>query len=60
MDADDKMFGKERVLDELNRLIEAGPFSPKTLIEHMTQAIHDFVGDTVQSDDLTLLAIKRK
>jgi sigma-B regulation protein RsbU (phosphoserine phosphatase) len=60
MDADDKMFGKERVHDEINRLIEAGPFYPKTLIERMTQAIHDFVGDTVQSDDLTLLAIKRK
>jgi hypothetical protein len=26
----------------------------------MTQAVHDFVGDTEQSDDLTMMAIKLK
>ena len=30
------------------------------LIERMTQAVADFVGDTEQSDDLTMLAIQWK
>jgi serine phosphatase RsbU (regulator of sigma subunit) len=30
------------------------------LIERMTQAVHDFIGDTEQSDDLTMLAIHQK
>ena len=29
-------------------------------IETMTDAVHQFVGDTEQSDDLTMLAIKFK
>ena len=32
--------------------------SPETLISAMTDAVHEFVGDTEQSDDLTMLAIK--
>ena len=32
--------------------------SPQELIETMTDAVHQFVGDTEQSDDLTMLAIK--
>ena len=32
--------------------------SPKVLIGQMTEAIHNFVGDTEQSDDLTMLAIR--
>jgi serine phosphatase RsbU (regulator of sigma subunit) len=33
---------------------------PQTLIERMTQAVADFVGDTEQSDDLTMLAMQWK
>ena len=32
--------------------------APKALIERMTQAIHAFVGDTEQSDDLTMLCLR--
>ncbi|MBR5067864.1 MAG: SpoIIE family protein phosphatase [Bacteroidales bacterium] len=31
--------------------------SPKSLIDRMTEAVHDFVSDTEQSDDLTMMAI---
>jgi sigma-B regulation protein RsbU (phosphoserine phosphatase) len=34
--------------------------SPQELIEAMTTAVHQYVGDIEQSDDLTLLAIKYK
>ena len=30
------------------------------MIEQMTQAVHEFVGDAEQSDDLTMLAIQYK
>ena len=30
---------------------------PRMLIERMTQAVADFVGDTEQSDDLTMLCL---
>ena len=33
---------------------------PSALIERMTQAVADFVGDTEQSDDLTMLAMQWK
>ena len=58
MDADDNQFGDDRILDEVNRAIQAGQLAPKALIERMTQAVHDFVGDTEQSDDLTMLVIQ--
>lgn len=59
MKANYKMFGIERVFDEVNRAILAGEFSPKVLIERMTQAVNDFIGDDEQSDDLTMMAIRR-
>ena len=57
MTADKKMFGREQILDEINRAIQAGQVAPKALIERMTAAVQAFVGDTEQSDDLTMLAI---
>ena len=59
MDADNSMFGEERIFDETGRAIQAAQLSPKALIDRMTQAVHAFVGDTEQSDDLTLMAIRR-
>ena len=32
----------------------------RALVERMTQAVADFVGDTEQSDDLTMLAMQWK
>lgn len=57
MTADKKMFGREQIIDEINRAIQAGQVAPKALIERMTAAVQAFVGDTEQSDDLTMLAI---
>ena len=58
MDADNKEFGDDRILDEVNRAVQAGQVTPKALIDQMTKAVHDFVGDTEQSDDLTMLVIQ--
>ena len=55
--ADKKMFRETGILEEANRALHSGRISPKELIDGMTQAVHDFVGDTEQSDDLTMLAI---
>ena len=57
MTADKKMFGREQIIDEINRAIQTGQVAPKALIERMTAAVQAFVGDTEQSDDLTMLAI---
>ena len=48
------LFGMERV-DEVIATFEG---SPQELIETMTAAVHQFVGDTEQSDDLTMLAFR--
>ena len=54
--AQQQLFGEQRVTDVIS-LFEG---SPQELIETMTDAVHQFVGDTEQSDDLTMLAIKYK
>ena len=54
-----KMFGEKRILDEVDRAIQAEQLSPKALIDRMTQAVHAFVGDFEQSDDLTMMAIRQ-
>ena len=58
MDADNNEFGDDRILDEVNGAIEAGQLVPKALIDRMTQAVHEFVGDAEQSDDLTMLVVQ--
>ena len=57
LNAEEKMFGEERILNEMNRAIQARELSPRPLIERMTGAVHNFAGNTEQSDDLTMLAI---
>ena len=51
-----KQFGMQRITD----VITAFEGSPQQLIETMTDAVHAFVGDTEQSDDLTMLAFRYK
>jgi sigma-B regulation protein RsbU (phosphoserine phosphatase) len=48
------MFGKERIQE----VLQATSPKPQTLIQQMTQAVADFVGDSEQSDDLTMLALQ--
>ena len=54
-----QMFNKERIIDVIHDAMAEGNVSPESLIQRMTEAVEDFVGDAVQSDDLTMLAIKR-
>ena len=51
-------FGRERIFEEAIRSIQAGRVSSKALTDRLTQAVRDFVGDTEQSDDLTMLVIR--
>ena len=51
-----ELFGMQRITN----VIKDFNGSPQQLIETMTDAVHKFVGDTEQSDDLTMLAIKYK
>jgi len=52
--ADRQLFGEQRITET----ITAFKGSPQELIETMTAAVHQFVGDHEQSDDLTMLAFK--
>ena len=51
-------FGIERVMDLATSLVKEGQDQPTCIIEKMNQAVHVFVGEAEQSDDLTMLAIK--
>ena len=59
-----ELFGKQRLASVITgftgslqgETAEMG--IPQELIETMTAAVHEFVGETEQSDDLTMLAIK--
>ena len=53
---DHAQFQEKRILD----VIRQTPHAPKQIIEAMTQAVHQFVGDADQSDDLTMLALQYK
>ena len=56
MNADLELFGEERIDD----VIKTFDGSPQELVNTMSDAVQQFVGDTEQSDDLTLFAIKYK
>ena len=53
MTAQREQFGSQRVIDNLKSGVGC-----KEQIEEMVEAVHRFVGDAPQSDDLTMLAIK--
>ena len=53
-DASHHLFGMQRITD----VIATFEGSPQELIETMTTAVHQFVGDTEQSDDLTMIAFR--
>ena len=52
-----EQFGPKRMQTIIDKTMEEKT-SPEELIDRMTDAVHDFVGDTEQSDDLTMLAIR--
>ena len=52
--AERELFGKQRI----DNVITTFSGTPQQLVETMTEAVHQFVGDTEQSDDLTMLAFR--
>lgn len=56
-DKDNRLYGTERMLAALNRRTDVGP---KELLEEVKADIDGFVGDTVQFDDITMMALKIK
>ena len=56
--ADFKLFEMERVNDVAVKALAHQQQEPQQLISLMTEAVHQFVGDAEQSDDLTMMAIQ--
>jgi sigma-B regulation protein RsbU (phosphoserine phosphatase) len=53
-------FGDSRISRLANDLLSLRQHQPDSLIAKMTEAVHQFVGNAEQSDDLTMLAIQFK
>ena len=58
MDAESALFQMERVNDVATQALSQQQQEPRQLIARMTEAVHQFVGDAEQSDDLTMMAIQ--
>ncbi|MBO6056971.1 MAG: SpoIIE family protein phosphatase [Bacteroidales bacterium] len=58
MNANKAQFQMERVNEVAARALDNRQHEPRQLIEQMTDAVHQFVGDAEQSDDLTMMAIQ--
>jgi sigma-B regulation protein RsbU (phosphoserine phosphatase) len=57
-DVNHQLFQMERVNDVAVKALANGQHEPHQLISLMTEAVHQFVGDAEQSDDLTMMAIQ--
>jgi sigma-B regulation protein RsbU (phosphoserine phosphatase) len=53
----EEMFGPERALRHLNNTKDA---PPEIILDHMKNAVKGFVGDAMQFDDLTMLAVQMR
>ena len=51
-------FGDQRIMDVAESLAATETAAPTTIVNMMGKAVHSFVGDAEQSDDLTMLSIK--
>ena len=58
MDADKNQFKMERVKETAFQALACQQHEPRQIIERMTDAVHAFVGDAEQSDDLTMMGIQ--
>lgn len=54
-DAENRMFGTERMIDALNREPEA---SPQEILDNVRRAVDGFVREAEQFDDLTMLCLE--
>ena len=57
-DKDQNLYGNERLMMLMDRFSSKEDQLPQRLIEHTLESVHAFVGEAVQSDDLTVLAIR--
>ena len=51
-------FGDQRIIDIATSQLANGRVKPDSIIATMNEAVHAFVGEAEQSDDLTMLAIQ--
>jgi len=58
MNASYEQFQMERINEVVSRAIAQQQLEPRQFIAQMLQAVHHFVGDAEQSDDLTMMAIQ--
>jgi sigma-B regulation protein RsbU (phosphoserine phosphatase) len=56
--AEHDQFQMDRINEVAERVLAEHKQDPKTFIAMMTDAVHEFVGDAEQSDDLTMFAIQ--
>ncbi|MBQ1438683.1 MAG: serine/threonine-protein phosphatase, partial [Solobacterium sp.] len=54
-DAQDNMFGTDRMLETLNKYADA---APKQILEEVRSSVDRFVKDAEQFDDLTMLCLE--
>ena len=58
MNTNEDLFQKERINEVAVRALANHQQEPHLLISQMTEAVHQFVGDAEQNDDLTMMAIQ--
>jgi hypothetical protein len=57
---DHQQFTEARMFNVAEQVLNEDNVSAQTIVERMSGAVNGFDGDAEQSDDLTMLAIKRK
>lgn len=57
-DINHNLFGEKRMLSVAHKAQQENKREPQTFIQQMIDAVHGFVGEAEQSDDLTMLAIQ--
>lgn len=55
---DHALFEESRMMDVAQKALVDGTHNPTNLINNMVEAVHNFVGNADQSDDLTMLAVQ--
>lgn len=59
MNNSNEAFGEQRLFDIAQNISkEPEKMTPRLLIDQMTEAVHAYVGDAEQSDDLTMMSIQ--
>ena len=53
-----QQFDMSRIMDLAHNLQQRNELKPEVIVKEMTEAVHRFVGEADQSDDLTMLALQ--